>query len=71
MRKGVFRGDTIGQVQVAGKPVPAVYGKLMNPSERVGTAKNAADGHEDNVDERVLSRTLDSRVWKILKMMLK
>ena len=50
--KGVFRGDAIGQVQVAGKPVPAVYGKLMNPSERIGTAKNTADGHEDDVDER-------------------
>ena len=70
-REGVFRGDAMSQVQVAGKPVPAVDGKLMNCSERVGTGKNATDGHEDDVDQRMFSGPLHSRVLKVLEVSLK
>src|SRR5262249_28002474 len=70
-RERIFRGDAIGQVQVAGKPIPAIDGKLVNPRQRVGTGKDAADGHENDVDQRVFSSPLHARVGEILDVSLK
>ena len=42
----------------------------MNPGERVGTGKDAADGQEDDVDQRVFASAL-MRILEILEVLLK
>ena len=43
----------------------------MNGSERIGTGKNATEGHEDDVDLRMLSGPLHSSFLKVLEVSLK
>ena len=43
----------------------------MNPGERVGTGKDAADGQEDDVDQRVFASALNARILEILEVLLK
>ena len=67
---GIFRGNVIGQIKVAGKPTATVDGKFVNPRNRIGTGKDTADSHEDDVDQRMFASTLHARVLKILEVLL-
>jgi hypothetical protein len=48
--EGAVGGDAVGQVEVAGEPLPAVAPELVGGGERVGPGQHAADGDEDDVD---------------------
>src|SRR5262249_49652662 len=69
-REGIFRGDPIGQIEVAGQPVPAIDGELVNPRERVGAAQDSTDGHEDDVDQGMLASAGDAGILKILEVVV-
>ena len=68
--EGVLRGDAIAQVEVAGEPAPPVAGELVDPRDRVGAGEDAADGHEDDIDQRMLAGPLHTRVVEILEVLL-
>ena len=68
--EGVVGGDAVGQVEVAGEPVPAVAAELVDGGERVGPGEDAADGDEDDVDQGVLAGALDARVLEVLEVPL-
>ena len=52
--------------RLASKPTPAVDAKLVYPGERVNAREDAADGHEDDVDERVFASALHARILEVL-----
>jgi hypothetical protein len=69
-REGVVGRDAVGQVEVEGEPGPAVAAELLDAGEGVGPGEDAADGDEDDVDQRVPAGPHDARVVEALEVVV-
>src|SRR5262249_12729554 len=68
--EGVVGRDAVGQVEVAGEPLPPVAPELVGGGEGVGPGEHATDGAEEDGDQGKPARPLDPLVVEVTEVVV-